>query len=104
MEFDYDFILKTIQSGNSTWLDILEKSYWRRQRQVQMDEIRADKKKLQERLAQIQLSSDDMEIIQQRVDLEQQICTLTNAKKKKAELQLDRWKDEYRGVKWDNVS
>jgi superfamily II RNA helicase len=103
MEFDYDFILKTIQSGNRTWLDILEKSYWRRQRQVQMDEIRAEQLKLRTRLQQIQLSSEDMEVVQQKVNLEQQIASLTNAKRKKAELQLLRWKDENRGVKWEHA-
>jgi superfamily II RNA helicase len=103
MEFDYDFILKTIQSGNRTWLDILEKSYWRRQRQVQMDDIRLEQTKLKTRLQQIQLTSDEMEIVQQKIDLEQQIATLTNAKRKKAELQLLRWKDEYRGVKWEHA-
>ena len=103
MEFDYDFILKTIQSGNRTWLDIMEKSYWRRQRQVQMDDIRVEQTKLKSRLQQIQLTSDDLDVVQQKVDLEQQISTLTNAKRKKAELQLLRWKDEYRGVKWEHA-
>lgn len=103
MEFDYDFILKTIQSGNRSWLDILEKSYWRRQRQVQMDDIRVEQVKLKSRLLQIKLPSDEMEIIQQKIDLEQQISSLTNAKKKRAELQLLRWKDEYRGAKWENA-
>jgi len=103
MEFDYDFILKTIQSGNLSWIDILEKSYWRRQRQVQIDENRKEQLKLSSRLLTLEISSDDMEIIQRRVDLEGQITTLTNAKKKKAELELLRWKDEYKGVKWENL-
>jgi superfamily II RNA helicase len=102
MEFDYAFILKTIHSGNHKWLDILENSYWRRQRQVQIDELRVERVKFQNRLATLQISSDDMEVVQQRVELEQQIGTLTNAKRKKAELQLQRWKDEYKGIKWDN--
>ena len=103
MEFDYDFILKTIHSGNRTWLDILEKSYWRRQRQVQMDDVKSEQAKLTMRLQQIQMSADDMDVIQQRVDLEEQIAMTTNAKRKKAELQLLRWKDEYRGYKWENA-
>jgi superfamily II RNA helicase len=103
MEFDYDFILKTIQSGNRSWLDIMEKSYWRRQRQVQTDEIKAEINKIELRLKQIQLPSDQMEILEKKVELEQQISTLTNAKRKKAELQLLRWKDEYSGSKWDNA-
>jgi len=103
MEFDYDFILKTIHSGNRTWLDILEKSYWRRQRQVKMDDVKHEQAKLTTRLQQIQLSPDDLDVIQQRADLEEQIAMTTNAKRKKAELQLLRWKDEYRGIKWENA-
>ena len=103
MEFDYDFILKTIQSGNRTWLDILEKSYWRRQRQVQITTLENEQRKLKERLGQISLTSDELEAVQQKVDLEQQLTTLTNAKRKKAELQLSRWKDEYTGPKWERV-
>jgi len=103
MEFDYDFILKTIHSGNRTWLDILEKSYWRRQRQVKVDDVKNEQQRLNTRLQQIQLNSDDLNIIQQRVDLEEQIAMTTNAKRKKTELQLLRWKDEYRGYKWENA-
>jgi superfamily II RNA helicase len=103
MDFDYDFILKTIHSGNLSWLDILEKSYWRRQRQVQIDENKKEQSILLARLEILQISSEDQEIIQQRVDLEGKVLNLTNAKKKKAELELLRWKDEYKGIKWDNL-
>ena len=103
MEFNYDFILKTIQSGNRTWLDILEKSYWRRQRQVLIDETRAEQVKLNAKLEANKIHDDELEVIEQRVKLEEEIMTLTNSKKKKAELQLLRWKDEYKGSKWDNA-
>jgi len=49
------------------------------------------------------LSEDEMEAVQQKVDLETQLTHLTNAKKKKAELQLNKWKDEHRGMKWENA-
>ena len=103
MEFDYDFILKTLHSGNRTWLDIMEKSYWRRQRQVQIDDLEQSQKSLQARNSQLMLSEDEMEAVQQKVDLETQLTHLTNAKKKKAELQLNKWKDEHRGMKWENA-
>jgi superfamily II RNA helicase len=103
MEFDYDFILKTIQSGNRSWLDILEKSYWRRQRQVQITSLEDEQIKLNSRLGQINLTADELEAVQVKVDLEQQLTTLTNAKRKKAELQLSRWKDEYTGPKWERA-
>ncbi len=103
MEFGYDFILKTIQSGNRSWLDILEKSYWRRQRQVQILAIESDQRKLKGRLDQIALTQDELDAVQQRFDLEQQLSSLTNAKKKKVELQLIRWKDENTGPKWERA-
>ena len=103
MEFDYDFILKTLHSGNRTWLDILEKSYWRRQRQVSIDELKREQLTLSSRIDQLKLSDDEMEAVQLKVDLESQVATLTNAKRKKAELQLNKWKDEHRGMRWDNA-
>jgi superfamily II RNA helicase len=103
MEFGYDFILKTIQSGNRSWLDILEKSYWRRQRQVQILAIESDQRKLKGRLDQIVLTQDEIDTVQQKFDLEQQLSSLTNAKKKKVELQLIRWKDENTGAKWERA-
>ena len=103
MEFGYDFILKTIQSGNRSWLDILEKSYWRRQRQVQILAIESDQRKLKDRLEQIALTQDELDAVQQKFDLEQQLSSLTNAKKKKVELQLIRWKDENTGPKWERA-
>jgi len=103
MEFGYDFIMKTIQSGNHSWLDIMDRSYWRRQRQVQIDDIHSEKMKLDARLTQIKLPDSDYQTIQTRVDLESQMAVLTNAKRKKVELQLTKWKDEFRGVKWDNA-
>jgi superfamily II RNA helicase len=103
MEFGYDFILKTIQSGNRSWLDILEKSYWRRQRQVEILAIESDQRKLKGRLDQIALTQDELDAVQQKFDLEQQLSSLTNAKKKKVELQLIRWKDENTGPKWERA-
>ena len=103
MEFGYDFILKTIQSGNRSWLDILEKSYWRRQRQIQILAIESDQRKLKDRLEQIALTQDELDAVQQKFDLEQQLSSLTNAKKKKVELQLIRWKDENTGPKWERA-
>ena len=103
MEFGYDFILKTIQSGNQSWLDILDKSYWRRQRQVQILAIESDQRKLKDRLEQIAITQDELDAVQQKFDLEQQLSSLTNAKKKKVELQLIRWKDENTGPKWERA-
>lgn len=100
MDFGYDFILKTIQSGNRSWLDLLEKSYWRRQREVVVKQIKADQLQLEQRKASLIMTEEEVEAFDEKVELENQIANFTNAKRKKAELALSRWKDCHTGAKW----
>ena len=100
MEFGYDFILKTIHSGNRTWLDLLEKSYWRRQREGLICAIKLDQAQHILRGKQISLLENEIVAFNEKFDLETQIKETTNAKRKKAELALARWKDEHSGSKW----
>ena len=100
MDFGYDFILKTIHSGNRTWLDLLEKSYWRRQRDVVICQIKSDQIQLINRIKSLSLSEEETEALSQKSSIEEEICQTTNAKRKKAELALKRWKDEHLGPKW----
>jgi superfamily II RNA helicase len=100
MDFGYDFILKTIQSGNRSWLDLLEKSYWRRQREGLISLIKADQAQHLMRRSQIHVSQEETSAFEEKFSLECQIKDNTNAKRKKAELALSRWKDEHSGSKW----
>jgi hypothetical protein len=36
MDFGYDFLLKTLNAGNTDWLTLMEQSYWFQQRQQQI--------------------------------------------------------------------
>lgn len=103
MEFDYDFILKTIQSGNTSWLEILEKSFWRRQRQELIDEYEADSAKMRTRMEKLQITAYELGIIQQKVEMEYQLTILTNSKRRKMEERLVIWKATYNGLKWENA-
>jgi len=100
MDFGYDFILKTVQSGNRTWLDLLENSYWRRQREVVIIAMKAEQVQYLNRLKQISLTQEEVDAIAEKAMLEKQIKELTNAKRKKAELALMRWKDTHIGPRW----
>ena len=103
MEFDYDFILKTIQSGNTSWMDILEKSFWRRQRQELIDDYEADSAKKRKQMEKLQITAYELGIIQQKVEMEYQLTVLTNSKRRKMEQQLALWKAEHNGLKWDTA-
>ena len=100
MEFGYDFILKTIQSGNSNWLDLLSKSYWRRQREQSINYIKVDQYKALSKLKQIIITEDEAAAINEKEAIEQQIRENNNAKRKKAELALRIWKDNHLGPRW----
>jgi superfamily II RNA helicase len=100
MEFGYDFILKTIQSGNSNWLDLLSKSYWRRQREQSINYIKVDQYKALSKLKQIIITEDEAAAINEKEAIELQIRENNNAKRKKAELALRVWKDNHLGPRW----
>ena len=103
MVFGYNFILKTIHSGNSSWLELMEKSYWRRQREVQITGVRVDQIKCLKRLEQLVLSKEETEAFQKKKQLEDEMSNLTNSKRRKVELQIVQWKNDHRGVKWEHA-
>jgi superfamily II RNA helicase len=103
MDFGYDFILKTIQSNNRDWLDLLEKSYWRRQREGVISAIKAEQVQLLNRRKAIVVSKEDIESFNEKQVIEIQIQENTNAKRKKAELALSRWKDAHNNAQWSIV-
>jgi superfamily II RNA helicase len=100
MDFHYDFLLKTFQAKEIKWLTIQEQSYWYRQKQSALEsEIKLYKKHISE-LESIVLNPSMKTELEQRVILETKITTLTNAKRRDAQRQLDRWKDEHQGPTW----
>jgi superfamily II RNA helicase len=103
MEFDYDFILKTIHSQNTNWMDILESSYWRRQRQDIIDEYEASQTKIAKRLEDLKITAYELGILQQKEEMEYQLTVLTNAKRRKMEQQLQLWHSEHNGLKWETA-
>lgn len=103
MEFGYEFILKTLQSGNRTWLDILESSYWKRQRDVYISEIELECQALLDKLSALGISEEDMVEIQNKNMFEEQIRENTNAKRRKAEASLKAWHEAHNSPHWLSV-
>jgi len=103
MDFHYDFLLKTFQSNNLDWLSIQQKSYWYTQQQAHLEKERTTYAKLNQQLESIVLAESDIEALETRHALETKVATLTNAKRRQAQLQLDRWKDDHTGQHWIHV-
>jgi superfamily II RNA helicase len=100
MDFHYDFLLKTLQSANLKWLDLQDKSYWMRSHQKAMRAQEKEISQLKTQLEGFQLTSDVIEELKNLDTLEQNVKELTNAKRRQAQQELNRWKDTHIGPKW----
>ena len=81
-------------------VNLLEKSYWRRQREDLICILKADQVRLLTRLRNLIITEEEQNALTEMSNLMQQIRDTTNSKKKKAELALKRWKDEHSGARW----
>ena len=103
MDFHYDFLLKTMQANSIRWLEIMERSYWFRQRQRYLKSTREEYEKIQEKLSTIGLSSEEENECKLHVQLESEVATTVNAKKRNAQKKLQDWLDSHSGPKWTNA-
>ena len=94
MDFHYDFILKTLQSGELKWLQIMEKSYWFQQRQKQIAAVRSDLDACQKKMDGIEV----LEECEKRYELEMIV-----GKNKDIQRQLDSLKNRQLGPKWNTA-
>lgn len=104
MDFHYDFLLKTIQSGDLKWLDILKDSYWYKQRMVTKAEIEKEVGLMELEYAKLRASISDVDYadLELRAKLEDTNKTAVNAARKEAQRALDSWKNKHLGPKWDS--
>ena len=107
MNFHYDFILKTIQASTKeeplTWLRIMEKSYWFRQRQVEKMECQQKLDAYQQEMASLELVEPYRSDCEKRFQLEQRISETVNAERKKVQRELDTLKNKQLGPKWNKA-
>jgi superfamily II RNA helicase len=93
MQFHYDFILKTLHSNNTTWMRLMNESYWKQGQLLQIEGIKreiADTRKRQQALGITEAIRDSLE---RRIHLELEVKMKTNAAKKEAQKQLEQWKN-----------
>jgi len=100
MEFDYDFILKTLHSGNKKWMDIIGKSYWYQQRDAEKAGIRSQIASLQKKISESGLLEVYRQGCADRYRLEECIRTSVNAARKAAQRELDSIKNKQIGPAW----
>lgn len=97
MSFHYDFILKTLQSGNTTWMGLMTQSYWYQQHQRMLEKARGRLSILSAKLAEVALPPETVADMQLKEELETAFKNSVNAAKKKAQQALEQWKNKHMG-------
>ena len=103
MEFGYDFLLKTLHSKNLKWRGLMEKSYWFKQWEQNQDSIKKEIEGLTKKMAAIYLTDAQKQEIIVKLEIEELVKELQNAKKRDAQRSLDKWKDTHLGPQWFNA-
>ena len=100
MTFHYDFLLKTLQSGNLDWIDLLHKSYWYQRHRLYVEDVEKD-------IRAEQITADSLSITEvERLDMQAYDTTAAklkgavNAAKKEAQKELGAWQNRHQGPRW----
>lgn len=101
MDFGYDFLLKTFQSKNLRWMDLMKQSYWYRQVQSEKDQKIKAIEQLKQDLQSMSISKEKLDECKEREALELKVKTSVNKHKKEAQRALERMKESQSGPAWD---
>lgn len=114
ISFHYDFVLKLANRrwpvANQRWpvvnrsaastKDLIEKSYWwALEKQAEAD-CHAELEKLKHQIQTFPLTPAQLVACESREEIEHRIATTQNSKRKAAQRELERWKDEHRESAW----
>ena len=103
MKFDYDFILKTIQSNNLDWMKLIQQSYYYEQINKIIIEIKKDIKKIEEELSLLTISSEEVKEITYEEDLKNKLKNSSNAVRRKLQSEYESWKNKHQDRVWNPI-
>ena len=103
MKFGYDFILKTIQSNNLNWMDLVEKSYYYEQVKRIMSEIQKELDSYNTEYDSISISEEQCQECYYEVELKEKLKQATNAARRKLQGEYESWKNKHPDRIWDSI-
>jgi superfamily II RNA helicase len=92
MTFHYDFLLKTLQSGNLRWRDLMERSYWYRRHEAGQRACRADLMAAKANLTAVALTDAEIADMETGEELQVRLKSSVNAAKREVQRALEAWK------------
>jgi len=100
MEFGYPFLIQTFYSHELDWKDVLHKSYWFQQMQETKTMVRRDLDALIQQSTSLSVTPDILDQFAKKKEIEDRIKNTTNAARRQAQQELERWKNLHVGPKW----
>ena len=100
MDFHYDFLLKTLQSGSLSWLKISKDSFWYKQQLVHVTGQKEIVASLKFNIASAGITEEQFLDVQKGILLADKVKSSVNAAKKKAQAELESWKNVHVGPQW----
>lgn len=103
MKFDYDFILKTIQSQNLNWMDLVERSYYYEQVKRIIKDINNDLDKYQKEYDSISITKEQCDACCYEIELKEKLKLATNAARRKLQGEYESWKNKHPDHIWNSI-
>jgi superfamily II RNA helicase len=100
MTFHYDFLLKTLQSGNLDWLTLLRQSYWYRRYELDMEGVRKQGERAAAAAEAIKITEQERADMELHDELVGKLKTSVNAAKKVAQRAWGAWENTHMGPRW----
>lgn len=103
MTFHYDFLLKTLQSGNLDWIDLMHKSYWYQKHRLYVEEVEADIRAEELLVAGLGVTDAEMGDMRLYETISAKLKDSVNAAKKEAQKELGAWNNRHMGPRWNQL-
>jgi len=103
MTFHYDFLLKTLQSGNLDWIDLMHKSYWYQKHRLYVEEVEADIRAEELLVAGLGVTDAEMTDMRLYEAISAKLKDSVNAAKKEAQKELGAWNNRHMGPRWNQL-
>jgi superfamily II RNA helicase len=97
MNFHYDFILKTVHSGNTDWIRLMSESYWFQQHMKRTEAGERWVAEAEQKIKDLAFTPELLEAMEEKESLENTFKTTVNAARKKAQQALEAWKNTHVG-------
>ena len=103
MTFHYDFLLKTMQSGNLDWLALMRQSYWYRRHEMQVEGCRRELVRARADRDALGLTEAERAAMEERDVLAGRLKGAVNAARREVQKAWSAWENGHMGPRWAAV-